>query len=74
MVTDRLTMHAPVEADTTTTVSAATGWVGAVKVYSVALAGTVTVAGIVMAAFEEPIATFAPPAGAGAESRTRKVT
>jgi hypothetical protein len=74
MVTDRLTVHAPVEADTTTTVSAATGWVVAVKVYSVAPAGTVTAAGKVMAASEEPMVTLAPPAGAGAESRTRKVT
>jgi hypothetical protein len=73
-VTDRLTRHTPVEAETTTTVSAATGWVAAKKVHSVAPAGTVTVAGTVMAAFEEPMAIFTPPVGAGAERRTRKVT
>jgi hypothetical protein len=45
-----------------------------VKVYSVAPAGTVTLAGRVMAAFDEPRAIFAPPVGAGVESRTRSVT
>jgi hypothetical protein len=73
-ITVRLTLHAPVEAETTTVVSTATGCAVAAKVYSVDPAGTVTVAGRVMAAFEELMVTLAPPAGAGAERRTRNVT
>ena len=72
-VTDRLTGHAPVEAETTTAVLEATGWAVAVKVYSIAPAGTVTIAGRVKAALDECMATFAPPVGASAERRTRRV-
>jgi hypothetical protein len=74
IATDRETRHPPDDAETTTAVSTGTGCVGAVKVSSVAPAGTVTVAGTLIAAFDEPIVTFAPPDGAGAERRTRKVT
>jgi hypothetical protein len=73
-VTVRLTRHAPIEAVMTTAVSVATGCADAVKVYSVAPAGTVTVAERVMAELDELRATVAPPVGAGAESRTRSVT
>jgi hypothetical protein len=71
--TERATMHPPDEAVTVTARSLCTGCVDALNVYSIDPAGIVTVAGTVIAAFAELMATNAPPAGAGLARRTRIV-
>lgn len=73
-ITDFVTLQPPAEAVTTTVVSLETGLQFAENVNSLAPAGTVTVAGTVIADFEELIDTFTPPDGATAVRRTRNVT